>query len=93
MTISKVKLLTRTYSDEAGYSQTCVKGPITTGHILAFQTGGCLLLHESSAESSCPFWSCDPDAATKLLSPPTQGPLWLHIKFGFDWPSGFGEDF
>ena len=35
------------------YSQTCVKRPHKTSIILAFQTGGCLLLHESSAESSC----------------------------------------
>ena len=32
------------------YGQTCVKRPYTTRHILASQTGGCLLLHESSAE-------------------------------------------
>ena len=33
------------------YSQTCVKRPYRTRHILAFQTGGCLLLPESSTES------------------------------------------
>ena len=32
--------------------ETCVKRPYTTRHILAFQTGGCFLLHESSAKSS-----------------------------------------
>ena len=33
------------------YSQTCVKRPyIEQDIILAFQTGDCLLLHESSAE-------------------------------------------
>ena len=32
------------------YSQTCVKRPYTLRHILAFQTGGCLMLHESSKE-------------------------------------------
>ena len=35
------------------YSQTCVKRPYNANIFLAFQTGGCLLLHESSAESSC----------------------------------------
>ena len=34
------------------YSQNCVKQPYKTIHILAFQTCGCLLLHDSSAESS-----------------------------------------
>ena len=34
------------------YGQTCVKRPYKTRHILAFQTVGCLLLNESSAESS-----------------------------------------
>ena len=34
------------------YSQTCVKRPYKTIYILAFQTGGSLLLHENSAESS-----------------------------------------
>ena len=32
--------------------------------------------------------SCDPDAANKLSFPL---PRRLHIKFGFDWPSGFGD--
>ena len=38
-----------------------------------------------------PSWSCDPDAANKLSFPlPKEAPL----KFGFDWPSGFGgEDY
>ena len=36
-----------------------------------------------------PSWSCDPDAANKLSFPL---PRRLHIKFGFDWPSGFGDD-
>ena len=36
----------------------CTVKPVLSNHIkqyifLAFQTGGCLLLHESSAESSC----------------------------------------
>ena len=35
------------------YSQTCVKRPYKIDIVLAFQTGGCLLLYESSAESSC----------------------------------------
>ena len=36
------------------YSQTCVKLPYIKHDIfLAIQTGGCLLLHDSSAESSC----------------------------------------
>ena len=37
-----------------GYSQTCVKRPYKTRHtcMLAFQTCGCLLLNESSPESS-----------------------------------------
>ena len=35
------------------YIQTCVKRPYKTDIFLAFQTGGCLLLHESSVESSC----------------------------------------
>ena len=30
-----------------------VRRPYKIRHVLAFQTGGCLLLHESSAESSC----------------------------------------
>ena len=34
------------------YSQTCVKRPYRTRHVLAFQTGGRLLLNESSAGSS-----------------------------------------
>ena len=29
-------------------------------------------------------WTCDPDARNKFLFP--------HMKFGFDRPSGFGED-
>ena len=33
------------------YSQTCVKGPYKQDIFMAFQTGSCLLLHESSAES------------------------------------------
>ena len=36
-----------------------------------------------------PSWSCDLDAANKLSSP---YPRRLQIKFGFDWPSGFGEE-
>ena len=31
---------------------------------------------------------CNPDAANKLSFPL---PRRLHIKFGFDWPSGFGD--
>ena len=33
--------------------------------------------------------SCDPDAANKLSFPV---PRRLHVNFGFDWPSGFGEE-
>ena len=33
-----------------------------------------------------PSWSCDPDAANKISFPQ---PRRLHIKFGFDPPSGF----
>ena len=36
-----------------------------------------------------PSWSCDPDAVNKYRSP---YPRRLHIKFGFDWQSGFGEE-
>ena len=38
-----------------------------------------------------PPWSCDPDPANKtnFRSP---DPWRLHMKFGFDWPSGFGEE-
>ena len=36
-----------------------------------------------------PSWSCDPDAANKISSP---YPRRLHIKFGFDRPSSFGEE-
>ena len=35
-----------------------------------------------------PSLSCDPDPANKLLFIL----LKLHMKFGFDWPGGFGED-
>ena len=34
-------------------------------------------------------WSCYPDAANKLSFPYSRK---LHIKFDFDWPSGFGEE-
>ena len=34
-------------------------------------------------------WSCDPHAANNFRSP---YPRRLHIKFGFDWQSVFGED-
>ena len=36
-----------------------------------------------------PSWSCDMDHLYKLLFP---RPMSLHIKFGFDWPSGFGGE-
>ena len=36
-----------------------------------------------------PSWSCDPDAAN-FGSP---YPRRLHIKFGFDRASGFGEEY
>ena len=36
-----------------------------------------------------PFWSCDQDAVNKFRSP---YPRRLHIKFGFNWPSGFGGE-
>ena len=36
-----------------------------------------------------PSWSCDSDAANKISFP---YPRRLHIKFGFDWQSGFGEE-
>ena len=36
-----------------------------------------------------PSWSCDLDHLYKLGSP---FPRRLHIKFGFDWPSGFGGE-
>ena len=36
-----------------------------------------------------PSWSWDPDAANKISFP---YPRRLHIKFGFDRPSGFGEE-
>ena len=36
-----------------------------------------------------PSWSCDPDAANKISF---SYPRRLHIKFGFDWQSGFGEE-
>ena len=35
------------------------------------------------------FMSCDPDAGNKLLFP---YPRRLQIKFGFDWPIGFGGE-
>ena len=36
-----------------------------------------------------PTWSCDPDAPNKFCS----SNQWrLHMKFGFDWPSGLGEE-
>ena len=38
-----------------------------------------------------PSWSCEPDPANKLSYPPI--PWRLHRKFGFDWPSGFGEEY
>ena len=34
-------------------SRTFVKRPYETRHTVAFQTRGCLLLHESNTESSC----------------------------------------
>ena len=37
-----------------------------------------------------PSWSCDPNGVNKLSCPL---PRRLHVKFGFDWPSSFGEDF
>ena len=36
-----------------------------------------------------PSWSCDLDHLYKLSFP---FPRRLHIKFGFDWPSGFREE-
>ena len=36
-----------------------------------------------------PSWSCDLDFAIKLSFP---YPWLLHIKFDFDWPSGFREE-
>ena len=36
-----------------------------------------------------PSWSCDTDASNKLSFP---YPRRLHIKFGYDWPSGFEEE-
>ena len=36
-----------------------------------------------------PSWSCDPDGTNKISFPL---PKRLHIKFGFDWPSSFGEE-
>ena len=36
-----------------------------------------------------PSWSCDPDPQTNFRSPI---PLRLQMKFGFDWPSSFGEE-
>ena len=39
--------------------------------------------------ASRPSWSCDPHAASKRSFPlPKEAPH----KFGFDWPSGFGEE-
>ena len=35
-----------------------------------------------------PSWSCDLDTTNKTSSPPRR----LHIKFGFDRPSGFGAE-
>ena len=34
-----------------------------------------------------PSWSCDPDTANELTFPL---PKEVYVKFGFDWPSGFG---
>ena len=34
-----------------------------------------------------------PRCSEQNIVPPTQGPRRLHIKFGIDQPSGFGEDF
>ena len=34
-------------------------------------------------------WSCDLDHLCKLSTP---FPRRLHMKFGFDWPSGFREE-
>ena len=36
-----------------------------------------------------PSWSCDLDHLYKLWFP---FPRRLHIKYGFDWPSGFGGE-
>ena len=36
-----------------------------------------------------PSLSCDTDPRTNVRSP---DPWRLHMKFGFDWPSAFGED-
>ena len=36
-----------------------------------------------------PSWSCDVDQLYKLWFP---FPRRLHIKFGFDWPSGLGGE-
>ena len=36
---------------------TCVKRPYKTKYSLAFYTGGCLLLHESSAGAFCASFS------------------------------------
>ena len=47
-----------TLTPKSTYSQTCVKRSSLSDHMkqeicLVFQTDGCLLLYESSAESSC----------------------------------------
>ena len=40
------------------YSETCFKRPSIQMTWKSLLTGGCLLLHESSAESSCTVASC-----------------------------------
>ena len=54
MKLTSQKLLKKSFLcfTRAQYSQTCIKRLYKTRHILAFQTGGCLLLNESSADSS-----------------------------------------
>ena len=53
------------------YSQTFVKRPYKTRHILAFQTAGCLLLHESSVEGFlCYFLSAISDHLSIAVSFP-----------------------
>ena len=42
---------TKRFLSSVRYSQTCAKRPYKTRYILVFQTDGCLLLNESSAES------------------------------------------
>ena len=72
---------------ERTYSQTCVKQPF-----LAFQTGGCLLLNESSTDCSrrsflCYFHSAISNHLSKGFS---MSPEWMVAQNRFKWTENHG---